>query len=139
MATTLTALREGLAANLVALNGIQVSPYLLANPSPPTIHLYPADIEYDLTFHRGVDKWMFTVQAFVGFAADRGAQVMLDQFIAASGSQSVKQVIEADQTLGGAASSVQAQTCSGYRIYARDSGGPVLGAEWRVEIYATGQ
>src|SRR5437899_143814 len=130
----LTAIRQGLAANLAALTGIQVSPFMLANPTPPAVTLYPADVTYDLAMRRGLDRWAFTVQAFVGLTTDIGAQTTLDQFIASSGAQSVKTRIEADQTLGGLVSDVNVVTCTGYRLYLREGAPTVLGAEWRVEI-----
>lgn len=145
----LTDIREGLAANLRAvLTGVQVIPYMLASPSPPTVHVYPGGgaelIEYDLAMGRGLDRWMFTVQAFVGTSSDQGAQMKLDEFIASSGPQSVKAAVEADQTLAGALTinpgetPVRVLSCTGYRVYARDGGSPVLGAEWNVQVLATG-
>jgi len=138
MTATLTTIRQGLAANLSTLTGIQVSAYMLSAPTPPTIHLYPAQITYDLAARRGLDQWDFTVQAFVGDTADQGAQVALDAFIAPSGAQSVKAKLESDGTLGGIAGDVSAITCSGYRIYTREGGPPVLGAEWTVRVLAAG-
>jgi hypothetical protein len=69
---------------------------------------------------RGLDKWTFTVQAFVALASDIGAQVKLDAFLAPSGSQSVKAAIEADGTLGGIVADTSVVSCTGYRVYARD-------------------
>jgi hypothetical protein len=138
MAVTLTQIREGIAANLAVLDGCQVSAYMLSNPTPPTIHVYPAEIDYDLAMGRGLDKWTFTVQAFVALSTDIGAQVKLDAFLAPSGSQSVKAAIEADGTLGGIVADTTVVSCTGYRVYARDGGGPVLGAEWQVDVLASG-
>lgn len=138
MSTSLTLLRQGLAANLAALTDVQVSPYMLANPTPPAVTIYPSDVSYDLSMHRGFDLWTFTVQAFVGDTADIGAQVNLDQFIAPSGARSVKTLLESDKTLGGACSDLQVTSCTGYRIYLREGGPPVLGAEWHVTVYAPG-
>jgi hypothetical protein len=129
----LTAMRAGLAANLATLTDIQVSAYMLANPTPPTIHLYPADTEYDLAMARGLDRWYFTVQVFCGVTGDIAAQVRLDAFVV-----SAKPAIESDQTLGGSASSAQVLTFSGYRTYVFEGRPPLLGAEWRVEVLATG-
>jgi hypothetical protein len=142
MAATLTQIRQGLAATLSTLQGIQVSPYMLSNATPPAVHLYPGgaagDITYDLAFQRGLDMWPFTVQAFVGLTSDIGAQVMLDQFIAPSGPQSIKTVMESNPTLGGLVDDTQVVSCTGYRIYRRDGAGPVLGAEWHLTVYASG-
>jgi hypothetical protein len=141
-APTLKQLREGLAANLTAglpANTVQISGYMLPNPTPPCIHLYPdGDLEYDLAMRRGLDKWRFTVQAFVPFTNDAAPQILLDGFLNPSGSTSVKQALEQDSTLGGVVADVNVVSMSGYKVYVRDGGGPVLGAEWRVEIIATG-
>lgn len=138
MAVTLTQIREALAASLTTLQGIQVSAYLLANPTPPSIHIYPAAVEYDYTFRRGYDAWTLTVQAFVGLTSDIGAQKKLDELLAPSGTQSLKATAEADRTLGGIVDSVRVVAATGYHSYSREGGGPVLGAEWQTEIYATG-
>lgn len=141
-APTLTQIRQGLAANLSALQGIQVSAYMLASATPPSAHIYPGGaagaITYDLAFQRGLDLWPFTVQAFVGLTSDIGAQVLLDTFIAPSGTQSVKTVLQSDRTLGGLVDDVQVVTCTGYHVYRREGAAPVLGAEWHVTVYASG-
>lgn len=134
----LTSIREGLAANLSALKDVQVSPYMLANPQPPSAHVFPADISYDQAMVRGVDQWTFTVQAFVGLIDAKGAQVKLDALLAPSGSQSVKQLLEVDRTLAGVVADLHVTGCSGYRVYPRDPNPPVLGAEWTVSVLATG-
>jgi hypothetical protein len=150
--TDLAAIRTGLAANLASIAGNQISSYMLANPTPPAIHVYPADITYDLAMGRGLDEWIFTVQAFVAVVGDIGAQKTLDAYLAPSGSQSVKAAIEADLLLTkrlrddgsvqtgqpAAASDVQVVSCTGYRVYAMEGRPPVLGAEWHVEVLATG-
>jgi len=138
MPVTLTQIREGLAASLATLDGVQVSAYMLANPTPPAIHIYPAAVEYDYTFRRGYDTWTLTVQAFVGYSSDIGAQKKLDAFLAPSGTQSLKQAAEADRTLGGIVESVRVVAATGYHEYAREGGSTVLGAEWQTEIYASG-
>lgn len=135
---TLADVREGLAANLSAIPGCQVSAYMLANPTPPTIHLFPADINYDQTMGRGHDQWMFTVQAFVGSVSDIGSQKKLDEMLAPAGASSVKAAIESDLTLGGTADDLRVTTCSGYRELRREGGGPVLLAEWSVEVLVSG-
>lgn len=135
---SLTAIRTGLATNLSALADIQVSAWMLANPTPPTIHVFPASATYDLAMQRGLDRWTLTVQAFVAAVSDIGAQKLLDALLASSGARSVKAALESDQTLGGAASAVRVTGSSGYKIFAVDGRPPVLGAEWQVEVLATG-
>ena len=138
---TVAELREAITANLNAhLTDIQATAYMLSNPTPPTIQVYPGgpagDLEYDLAMARGLDQWMFTVQAFVGVTGDIAAQKRLDVYIASSGPQSVKAAIESDPTLGGLGS-CRVQRCGGYRTYTLETGS-YLGAEWYVQVLATG-
>jgi hypothetical protein len=79
-------IRAGLVANLQPLAALfQISPYQLANPTPPTIHIYPAQAanEFDITFVHGYDKWLMTVQAIAGEQSDIGAQQLLDTLLTA--------------------------------------------------------
>ena len=139
----LVAIREGIADALNAIPELQASPYMLSNPTPPSAHVFPDEVDYDQTMGRGHDDWFMTVQAFVGMITDIGAQKRLDLMLNPAGAYSVKAAIEADSTLGGVVDDVQVQSCTGYRVYARSvtisgSGDPVLGAEWRVWILAAG-
>ncbi len=138
MATTLQAIREGIAANLETLNGVQQSAYLLANPTPPAAEVQPGEIEYDLAMGRGLDRWNLTVRVFVGFTSDKGAQIRLDKMLAPSGVDSVKAAIEAEPTLGGACDDLHVKRCTGYRLYNRAGQAAVLGAEWEIEVLASG-
>jgi hypothetical protein len=133
-------IREGLAANLRTIrigSNIQpnVSAYMLSNPIPPGIQVFPGPLEYDLAMRRGVDQPTWIVQAFVAFTTDIGSQALLDELCAPTGTGSVKSAVEADKTLGGAVASLQVTGMSGYRVVTADSGGMVV-AEWDVTVYA---
>lgn len=135
---TLAELREGLARNLSTIPGVQVSAYVLANPTPPAIEVAPGPVDYDQAMRRGTDLWLFNLRAIVGLTTDKGAQMRLDRLIAPSGDESVKAAVESDVTLGGVAQSLHVVRCSGYQVYERQGGAPYLGAEWEVHVYATG-
>lgn len=135
---TMAELRQALAATLAGLDGIQESPYLLSNPTPPAAEVEPAPIDYDLAMQRGLDKWQFILRVFVGFSADRGAQMKLDSYIDPTGPGSIKSLVEVDRTLGGLCDHVQVTRCSGYRVYERQKGAnAVLGAEWTVVVHVS--
>jgi hypothetical protein len=134
----LAEIRAGIAANLAALKGIQVSAYMLHSPTPPSVHVFPAEVEYDQAMQRGLDKWTLTVQAFVGLVSDVGAQKLLDKYLAPSGAQSVKAVIEADRTLGGAVHDLRVTRSGGYQSFLLEGRGPILAADWSIEVYAAG-
>jgi hypothetical protein len=85
-----------------------------------------------------MDTWTMIVRVFVGVASDIGAQKRLDAMIASSGASSVKQALESDPTLGGTVDDLRVTRCTGYRVFTREGGTGVLGAEWEVEVIATG-
>lgn len=136
--TTLAQVREGIALNLSTIADVQVSAYMLGNPTPPAIEVVPEQVTYDLAFQRGMDQWNVTVRAFVGLTTDVGAQKRLDLMLASSGANSVKAAVEASPTLGGAVDDLRVTRASGYRTYTFEGRPPVLGAEWAVEVFATG-
>jgi hypothetical protein len=138
---TLAEIRAGIAANLAAVFGVtvQTNAYALGNPTPPTIEVIgPEDVEYDQSMARGLDMWTLKVRGLVGDAADQGAQVNLDLWIAGSGADSVKTAIEADKTLGGKVESLWVESCTGYQLYQLPNNISVLGAEWSVVVFNTG-
>jgi hypothetical protein len=143
MAPTFQEIREGLATNLASIPNVQVSAYVLGNPTMPAIEVVPGwegrdGIDYDKTFRRGLDALVFTVRAMVGTPTDIGAQKRLDRMISPTGEDSIKAAVEADGTLGGVVEDLHVTSCSGYKAFARDGGTVALGANWRVEVWAEG-
>jgi len=132
---TLAQIRSGLVANLSSL-GIQSTGYMLAEPMAPTIECFPGSVSYDATFGRGMDMVNFVVRVTVTVALDVPAQQLLDTFLAPSGANSVKTLIEADKTLGGTVKSLQVTEATGYRIAETKNGGIALSCDWAVEGYA---
>jgi hypothetical protein len=143
MAPSFQDIREGLAVSLGSIEDVQVSAYVLGNPTLPAIEVVPGwegkdGIDYDKTFKRGLDALVFTVRAMVGTPTDIGAQKRLDRMIAPTGADSVKAAVEADGTLDGLIHALHVTECSGYKAFARDGGTVALGANWRVEVWADG-
>jgi hypothetical protein len=134
----IAAIRAGLANNLSALPDVQVSAYMLSDPTPPTAHIVPARIDFDQAMGRGLDRIEMNVQLFVGLISDIGAQQTLDQYRAGSGALSVKQAIESDRTLAGAVGDLHVMTASQPQLFTGGSHGPLLMCEWTVEVYAHG-
>lgn len=135
----LSDIREGLAATLKPIPGLHESAYLLSNPTPPAAEIQPSETEYDHAFGRGCDEWTFVIRVFVGATSDIGAQKRLDGMLASSGASSIKAAVEADPTLGGVVEDLRVTRCTGYRVFAREGGAGVLGAEWEVSIVARGE
>jgi hypothetical protein len=136
--SSLAAIRAGLATNLRAVQGVeQVSAYVLANPTPPTIWVRPSTdvgVEYGQAMGGAVQNWYMTIFGFVGAVSDIGAQKLLDALIDVGTPSSVVDAIEADKTLGGACADLDVRECRAYQEYARSDGSTVLGAEWDVWV-----
>jgi hypothetical protein len=128
-------IRAGITAALTAIPDMQASPYVLANPTPPSAHVMRGEIEYDQAMQGGTHTWTMRVQAFVALTSDIGSATILDKFLAVDGIYSVKAAIEADRTLGGVIQDLHVTSATGETIYPRDQGGPVLGSEWTVEVW----
>lgn len=140
--TLIGRIRAGLAANLSAIDGCQVSAYMLSNPTPPClfVSIDPAEgVRYDRAMQRGLDEYSLRVHGIVAVTSDQGAQSRLDEWLASRGPGSVKAAIESDRTLGGVADDTHV-TAGGvdYGEYARETGGSVLACVWNVKVVARG-
>lgn len=130
--TTLTEIREGLAARLATISGLRVSEFQPDSPRPPIAVVFPDSVEYDLNANRGVDRAVLVVTVLVSRADDRMAQRNADRLV--FGPSSVKTAIEGDRTLGG-----KVNTCrvSEMRNYTQTIVGEVvyLSVEFEVEVW----
>lgn len=135
MSATSAQIREGIAQALRVIPGLQATPYMLANSTPPTAHVMRGEIQYDQAMAGGLHRWVMRVQAFVALTSDMGAQMLLERFLSADGDYSVKAAIEADPTLGGVIQDLHVLSANGEQFYVRDSASQVLGSEWQVEVW----
>lgn len=142
---SITDIRAALADAIGALGNIQASPYILANPTPPSAFVYPCgeagDIEYDQAMHRGFDIVPFTVEVYTGSPHDIAAQVNLDEYLEPSGGRSIKAALEADKTLGGIVDDLRVTRCRGYRAVVMPHRGqvdPILAGTWLVDVWWPG-
>jgi hypothetical protein len=138
--------RHALADKLSTIPELQVTPYMLSDPTPPAAHVFPTPVVYDTAFQRGDDDWTFTLQVFVSTGSgDQAAQRKLDAFIEPEGPKSVKAKLEEPDTedgrvsLGGVISDLHVTRCEGYRLYAREGRAPLFGSEWTIKVSAPGE
>lgn len=138
---SLAAIRQGLAANLMVIPEVQVSPYIIL-PTPPTIWVARIDIAFDKSFgsrlagQKYTDEYTATVQAMTDFTDPQRGQELLDQFMAGSGTYSVKDALEADRTLGGAADGIWVNEATGPSLNTFQTFSLLL-SEWSVTIVST--
>lgn len=129
--------REGLADALAGIPGVQVSPYVLAQPSPPGIQIIPPGATYNYSYGGpgvGLSEREFIVQGFVALTSDIGAQILLDDLCADTGPFSVRAAVELEPTLGGAVHTVTVTSQTPGRQVEQPPGNPMLLVEWHLTI-----
>lgn len=88
---------DEIAEKLDTIAGLRVSAYPPPTVTPPSgVVGYPEQIEFDLTYGRGMDRipdW--PVMVVVGKATDRTARERIFEYAAGTGAKSVKAVLEA--------------------------------------------
>jgi len=105
--TTISAIRTGLATRLGTISGLRTTATVPDDPKPPVAIVMPPTVTYDTAMGRGLDTYEFTVLVMVGRLSERTAQAALDGYANPTGAGSIKTAIEADRTLGGAASTLR--------------------------------
>jgi hypothetical protein len=133
---TIAEIRTGLKTNLATIVGLRTTDIVPDVLNPPVAIVMPQGITYDEAFRRGLATYTFTVMVIVGRASERSAQTTLDQYVAQTGSTSVKAAIEVDKTLGGKAFDTRV---TNMRSYGSTTQGDVLylAAEFTVLVYAS--
>jgi hypothetical protein len=100
---SISELRIGIKTNLATINGLRVSDYQPDNINPPVAIVFPVSLNYDETFHRGMQTYTFAVQVIVGKVSERSGQSAIDSYCSSTGANSIKLAIESDKTLAGKA------------------------------------
>lgn len=114
----LRAIREAIATRLKEISGFrgQGYSYIPSTLEPPGFVIVPgtfvpgdtkAAIQYDGTFGRGSNDFVFTLMIVVSWAENKEAARRLDDFLDVDGDLSVKAKIESDETLDGLVSFVK--------------------------------
>lgn len=107
-------IRQGIANNLASIPNLRTSAFVPDNPTPPIAIVVPDRVDFDLAYQRGGDTYTFRVLVIAQRASERSAQSTLDSFCDPTGASSVKQAIESDPTLAGAASSLRVTELTDY-------------------------
>lgn len=134
---SVSAIRDGLAAQLSNIAGLRVLSYAPDRVSVPAAAVEIESVEFDRTFGRGMDEFSLVVRLYASRADDRAGQDRLDTYLAGSGTASVKAAIEADASLGGIAQTLRVTRVENYGVY-EVAGVSYFGAEFRVSVWARG-
>jgi hypothetical protein len=131
---SLSSIRSGLSTRLATISALSVYAYVPDSIEPPTAVVgVMSSVDYDSTMSRGSDSYEIPLYLYVSRVDAELSQDSLDEFLAGSGSSSIKQAIEGDSTLGGVVSSARVVEASNYGVYTINSI-DYLGVEFSVEI-----
>jgi hypothetical protein len=132
---SITDIRDGIATNLATISGLRTASEVPDNPSPPIAIVQFQSVDYDGAFQQGVSTYSFLVSVLVGRAAERTVQRKLNAY-ASTGAGGIKNAIESDKSLGGAAYDVRVEAMT--NISAVSLGGDIayLSADFVVTVLA---
>lgn len=126
-------IRAGLATNVATIRGLRVSATIPDQVNPPIALINLQTVNYDGAFAGGLVTYNFQLTVIVGRASEREAQRRLDAYIS-TGTGSIKNAVESDVTLGGAAYDVRVENMSNFgSILISDQN--YLAADFTVTVY----
>jgi hypothetical protein len=97
---SISQIRTALATNLATISGLRTAAEIPDLPNPPIAIVNLDSVTYDQAYAKGMTTYNFSVTVIVGRSAEREAQRKLDGYIS-TGTNSVKNAIESNKTLGG--------------------------------------
>jgi hypothetical protein len=97
---SISQIRSALATNLATISGLRTAAEIPDLPNPPIAIVSLDSVTYDQAYAKGMTTYNFTITVIVGRSAEREAQRKLDAYIS-PGTNSVKNAIESNKTLGG--------------------------------------
>lgn len=100
-------IQDGLALALGAIPDLRVADHLPEQLNPPVAVIQVQSVTYHRAMRGGLSTWDYVVSVIAGRMGERSAQRTLDQWMSYDGPWSVREALEADQTLGGVASTVK--------------------------------
>lgn len=98
----ITAMSQGIATNLATISGIRTYATIPDNPTMPAAVVSLNNVTYDQAYQGGLVLYNFDVTVIVAKVTERRAQERLHDVVQ-TGSGGVKNAVESDPTLSGAA------------------------------------
>jgi hypothetical protein len=99
--TNINGVRDALKKNLQTITGLRVYDLIPDVVVPPCAVVGQLDFTFDIDNARGLDQASVDIFVIVQRISERSGQDKLDNFLAGSGSGSIKTALESDRTLGG--------------------------------------
>jgi|TARA_R100001463_G_C3509662_1_gene219830 hypothetical protein len=135
----LSEIRDGIKTTISGISGIRCYDVIPDNAiNFPVAIILPQEIQFDQAMQRGTDRYTFTVLVAVQRADARTAQDKLDEYITGAGSNSVRQAIFNNRTLGLSDTDARVMSVSNYAADVNLNGIDGVGANLEVEVYTKG-
>ncbi len=99
--TKINDIREALKTNLQNITNLRVYDLIPDVITPPCAVVGQLDFTFDIDNMRGLDQASVDIYVIVQRISERTGQEKLDNYLAGSGSGSIKTALESDRTLGG--------------------------------------
>lgn len=135
--TSVSAIRDGIKDRLTLISGLQAHDTVPGNITPPAAVVRRRQTSFDSTMARGSDDYQFTVTLLVSQASWEHGQDNLDDYLASSGSLSIKATIEGDMSLGGTVDFVRVAS-AGEDSIVEYNGVPYIAVDFTLEVTADG-
>jgi hypothetical protein len=132
---TLGEIRKALAKTVLGINGMRVAEHMPEQVNPPMVVIQLDRLDYHGAMQGGLRTFQFLLIAIVGRMGERSSQELLDRVTDFDGPESIRDVVEADPTLGGVVWAVKVTGARAVRpINIGDAA--YLGVEFEVEVQA---
>ena len=99
--TNIPGVRDALKNNLQTITNMRVYDTIPDIVTPPCAVVGQLDFTFDIDNQRGLDQASVDIYVIVQRISERTGQDKLDNFLAGSGTGSIKTAIESDRSLGG--------------------------------------
>ena len=133
MPHTLENVQAGLADALRNIVGLRVYDFPSDRVETPAAVLSLPETPYDVTLGGRSDEWAFPLWVLVAKADDKAAYTEMRGYLEAEGAKSIRAMVEADRTLGGACDT--AAVTLARPMFATVAGTEFLAIEFTLEVY----
>ena len=132
---TLGDIREALGKAVKTINGMRAAEHMPEQVNPPMVVIQLDRLDYHGAMQGGLRTFQFLLIAIVGRMGERASQDLLDRVTDFDGPDSIRQVVEADPTLGGACWACKVTGARSVRPF-NIGDAAYLGVEFEVEVQA---
>lgn len=104
----------------------------------PAVVIIPEEADFNVAMHRGSDTWTFSLIVLAPYAVPSLGQDSLDSFVSGAGSNSVRQTIFNNRSLGLTGTDAHVSGMSDYGAAYEWAGVPHVGARLALTVVTSG-